>query len=202
MWQTRHGRIERRINRMTAGNVFAISDFLDIASAKTVSKTLTRLEEEMIIEKLMRGIYWKPCEKNGKRTALSPSELARAIARGNSWKLAPSGETALYLFGADKNEPTNWTYVTDGPYKVYAFDGFTISFKHTSGKQLSLGSEKVLLFIQVLKAYGKERLTAEVLARIRGFLKLDEIEEIKRESINMTEWMSGAVKRMLGYQLA
>ena len=55
-----HGKIREKISDMPEGSVFVLSDFSDIADSKTVSKTLTRLCSAGIIDKVMRGVFWKP----------------------------------------------------------------------------------------------------------------------------------------------
>lgn len=193
MWHSCQKKLEAMVHAMPSGEVFAISDFSELAVPKTVSKMLARMEGENGIERVMRGIYWKP---DGVHTSPSPDRVAKVLARENTWRLVPSGATALHLFGLDEKVPDEWTYVTDGTYRSYSYDGKKISFLHTTGKILSTMSERTALLVQVLKAYGKEHMTDDVMLRIASFLNSEEAKCIIEETRNTTEWIAHTVLRM------
>lgn len=190
MWHSCQKILEHRIHALPSRSVFAISDFLDVATSKTVSKMLARVEETHEIEGIMRGIYWKP---DGLYASPDPDHVARALARENTWRLVPCGETALHLFGLEGKKPNKWTYVTDGTYRSYSYDNITIRFLHTTGKILSAMSAKTALVVQVLKAYGKEHITDEVMARIASLINSDEAKKILEETRNTTDWIAKVI---------
>ncbi len=190
MWHSCQKKLELRIHAMPSGSVFTISDFSELASPKTVSKMLARLEGENGIERVLRGIYWKP---DGIHSSPSPDRVAKALARENTWQLVPCGATALHLFGLDEKIPEEWTYVTDGTYRNYSYDGKKISFMHTTGKILSTMSEKTALLVQVLKAYGKEHINDEIVAQIASVLKFEDIKKIMEETRHTTEWIANVI---------
>ncbi len=183
---------------MESGEVIVIQDFSDIADPKTVSKTLTRLEKSGDIKKVMRGVFWKP---DGEKPSPDPDSVARGLARGNMWKLAPSGDTALHIIGMSNEKPKIWTYVTDGTYRSYCYDGIIILFQHTTGKALSAMSEKTALLIQVLKAYGKEHISDDLLKKLTKFFKPGEVNTVLEESKNTTEWVAKAIKSMFSKKM-
>lgn len=189
-----HRKIKHRIEAMAQGEVFCISDFEEIANAKTVSKNLTRLSEDGIIERITRGVFWKP---QSDAVSPHPDKIARALARNNTWRVAPSGETALHLFGLRKDRPGVWTYITDGTYRDYEIAGTKIIFQHASGKALGTMSEKAATLVQVLKAYGKPRLSEETLNKIRRKLKPCEFKPLLEETKNSPAWISKAIQTML-----
>lgn len=190
MWHSCQKNLECKIHEMPSGSVFGIVDFSDMATPKTVSKMLARLEGENGIERILRGIYWKP---DGIHTSPDPDRVAKALARENTWQLVPCGKTALHLFGLEEKDPEEWTYVTDGTYRSYSYDGKKISFLHTTGKILSTMSARSALLVQVLKAYGQEHMTDEVMSRIASFLNLEEARRIWEESRYAPEWISRAI---------
>lgn len=194
MWHSSQKKLEMQIHAMPGGSVFTIVDFSELASPKTVSKMLARLEGNHGIERVMRGIYWKI---DGVHSSPNPDAVARALARGNTWRLVPCGATALHLFGLSEQTPDEWTYVTDGTYRSYCYDGKKISFMHTTGKLFSTMSEKTALLIQVLKAYGKEQITDEIMARIGSFLNSEERKRIIQETKNTTEWIADVIVGIL-----
>lgn len=193
MLQSKHKIIEQLINNMKSGTVVTLSDFNHIAMQQTVSKILTRLSEKRIISKLSRGIFWKVTSSDE-----SPDThlVAKALARENTWRVIPCGETALYVFGLSEAKPKEWTYVSDGAYKKYKICGQKISFKHTTGKVMNSMSERTMIIIQVLKAYGQEFISDELLAKIRSHLKKEEWDTLVEETKYTTQWISDAIKHM------
>lgn len=189
-----HKIIARKIESMKAGSVFVIPDFSDIASAKTVSKSLTRLLKDGKICRVIRGVFWKP---QSDASVPYPDDVARALARSNTWRLAPSGETALHIFGLRKEKPGVWTYITDGTYRDYDIAGTKIVFQHASGELLGTMSEKSALLVQVLKAYGRPHLSEETLQKIKAKLHPAEFKTVLEETKNSPAWVSKVLRTML-----
>lgn len=182
-------KIKKRINSFSENYVFTISDFADIAGAKTISKTLDRMCECTGLKKLSRGLF---CRET---TEPEPEQVARAIARANNWTIVPCGETAKYFFGL-VSAPKNWTFVTNGTYRDYTFKDFTISFHHTSGKMMSKISEKTALVVQVIKSYGTGKVPSKIRETLSRFTKAEK-ERIKRETKFVTEWIAGEINKCL-----
>lgn len=193
MWHSSQKKLEAIIHSLPSGEVFAVADFIELAQPKTVSKILTRIEETGKIENIMRGIYWKP---SGLALYPDPDHVARALARENAWRLVPCGETALHLFGLEEKKPNTWTYVTDGTYRSYSYHGITIQFLHTTGKLFSAMSQKTALLVQVLKAYGKEHITDEIMANIAAFFNSEEAKAVIAETRNVTDWIAKVILEM------
>lgn len=182
---------------MPLGSVFVIFDFSDLADPKTVSKTMTRLLEAGVIERVMRGVFWKP---DPSVPSPYPDHVAHAIARENVWQLVPCGDTALHIVGLSEDTPNVWTYVTDGTYRSYSYDGKMICFLHSSGKAFRAMSEKTALLVQVIKACGpKMHLTDDYTAKIKAFFcKPDEQKQILKESRHAAEWIEKVIRTIFG----
>ncbi len=195
MFNSINNKIKKRIEEMPMGSVFSLADFADLADPKTVSKTLTRLAESKLLEKTMRGIFHKPLEGNLLPT---PHDVAKALARGNSWLLVPSGETALHLIGAGKGEPKIWTYVTDGTNREYEYGNYVIRFRHASGKFMKSMSEKTALLVQVIKEWGPHMPIEEMRQKLLSHFHKSEYLNIISESRNTTSWISEKIKLMFG----
>ena len=189
-----HGIIRKKIETMPQGSVFVISDFDSVAGPKTVSKTLTRLSEDGLIQRVIRGVFWKPPADSD---TPSPDLIAHALARSNTWRVAPCGETALHVFGLKKNCPRVWTYITDGTQRDYDIAGTRLVFRHSSGKSLGMMSEKAALLVQVLKAYGRPHLSEETMAKIRQRLKPTDFKHLLTETKNAPAWIHSAIQAML-----
>lgn len=183
--------ISNRINKLHKGDVITIADFSDVAEPKTISKTLERIHENFGLNKIARGLFWKP---NG--THPEPMKLARAIARANGWVIVPCGETAKHCFGLAER-PSHWTFVTTGTYRDYNFGDCTISFYHTTGKMLRNISERTALLVEVLKAYGQSHTPEKLHEKISAYSKAEK-EKIIRDTKHITAWISGEIRKLLG----
>ena len=125
-------KIRERIKAAKNGSVFVATDFADIAENVKIGVCLSRLEEENTVQRVLRGVYYKPEYSNllGEYIAPSPDAVAQAIARNFGWTIAPCGETALNLLGLSTQVPAVWSYVSDGTYKEYSFISSVVGKRH------------------------------------------------------------------------
>ena len=188
--------IRKRIQESRAGSVFVASDFADITENVKVGVSLSRLEEEGLIKRIMRGVYYKPeySKLLGENVAPSPNAVAYAIARNFGWSIVPCGDTALNLLGLSTQVPAAWSYVSDGPYKDYSYDNTIIKFKHTTNKEISKLTPKTALVIQALKTLGKDNIRNETIERIKESTTLNERKIMLREAQYATAWIYEAIK--------
>lgn len=188
--------IRKRIQESRAGSVFVASDFADITENVKVGVSLSRLEEEGLIKRIMRGVYYKPeySKLLGENVAPSPNNVAYAIARNFGWSIVPCGDTALNLLGLSTQVPAAWSYVSDGPYKDYSYDNTIIKFKHTTNKEISKLTPKTALVIQALKTLGKDNIRNETIERIKESTTLNERKIMLREAQYATAWIYEAIK--------
>ena len=152
--------IKQNILSAENGAVFVAVDFVNITDKKTVNMALLRLEEEKLIVRILRGVYYK-AEFNDflqEYIAPNPDKVAHALARNFGWTIVPCGDTALNILGLSTQVPAAWSYVSDGTYKEYTYDNITIKFKRTTNKEISKLSYKTALVIQALKALGKDNI--------------------------------------------
>ncbi|MBP5294094.1 MAG: hypothetical protein J6Y95_00060 [Lachnospiraceae bacterium] len=199
MKHSKYNQLKTAVERFEPGTVMVISDFVDVAQPKTVSKMLTRLEEEGAVERVLRSVYWKPGEAHKEP---NPNDVAEALARENSWVLAPSGDTALFLMGLQAEIPPTWTYITSGTYQDYSYGGTRISFTHTNHKFFSAMSKKTRLLVQCIKAFGHEHLSEEKLKAILQKCKDWNWKTLLNETKSATRWVSNTVNRLFDFMAA
>ncbi len=63
-------------------------------------------------------------------------EAAHAIARKTGTRVQPTGAFAAHLLGLSAPVPANIVYLTDGLSRAIRVGEQTISFKHTTAKEL------------------------------------------------------------------
>ena len=193
MKHSKYKELKAAIERYEPGTVMVISDFTDVAQPKTVSKMLTRLEEEGAVQRVLRSVYWKPDQRLSEP---NPNEVAEALARENSWTLAPSGDTALFLMGLQSEIPPTWTYITSGTYQDYSYGGTRISFTHTNHKFFKAMSKKTRLLVQCIKAFGHEHLSEEKLSALHQKCRDWNWKTLLNETKHATRWISNTVGRL------
>ncbi len=191
-------RIQKRIESFNREAVFVASDFTDLALPDSVWQTLSRLERTGAIRRVFRGVYYKPVFSSflGEYESPSPQNVALALARKFNWTIAPSGNTALNLLGLSTQVSAKWSYISDGPYNRFEFDGITIEFKHRSNRFISGYSYKSALVIQALKELGKENVCDSDLEKIGALLSVEEKETLRAESRKTTAWVYSHIKRI------
>ena len=193
-------RVLARIEELGAGEVFIISDFSDIADTTAVRKVLSRLEEDGRIRRIMRGVYDRP-EYNdflGEYVEPVPDKVAHALARNFGWTIVPCGDTALNMLGLSTQVPAVWLYVSDGTYKEYTYNKTTIQFKRTANKEISKISYKTALVIQALKALGKDKITDEIVKKIKAATSKEEKTAMFNEAKYATAWIYDIIKDICG----
>ena len=199
MKHSKYNQLRSIVDRMEPGAVMVITDFIDVAQPKTVSKMLTRLEEDGAVERVLRSVYWKPDKLH---ESPKPNDVAEALARENSWVLAPSGDTALFLMGLQTEIPPTWTYITSGTYQDYSYGGFRISFTHTNHKFFTAMSKKTRLLVQCIKAFGHEHLSEEKMKELYRKCRDWNWKSLLEETKHATRWVSAAVNRLFGFAAA
>ena len=190
--------IKTRIMNSPDGSVFTTVDFADVIENSRVGVILSRLEEDGVIRRVMRGIYAKPVYNDFLKEyiAPSPSLVAEALARNFGWTIVPCGDTALNILGLSTQVPAAWSYVSDGTYKEYTYDNTTIKFKRTTNKEISKLSYKTALIVQALKALGKDNIDDTIINKLKNDLTNEEKTTALLEAKATTSWIYEYIKQI------
>ena len=190
--------IKQNILATENGTVFVAVDFVNITDKKTVNMALIRLEEEGIILRIIRGVYYK-AEYNEflqEYVVPNPDKVAHALARNFGWTIVPCGDTALNILGLSTQVPAAWSYVSDGTYKEYTYDNTTIKFKRTTNKEISKLSYKTALVVQALKALGKDNIDDTIINKLKNDLTDKEKTTALLEAKAVTSWIYEYIKQI------
>lgn len=189
--------VEQRIEAYNDGTVFSISDFADIADAKTIHMILKRISGNGKIIKLLRGVYYKPKYSKMLNERIPPriNDIADTIARSYGWNIIPSKATVLNLLGLSTQVPAKYEFISDGPYKTYEYNGINIEFKHTNkNTELTKISKKSAIIIQALKAIGKENINEAIIQKLKESLSKEERKLMLKETMHCTSWVYEVIK--------
>ena len=165
--------------------IFIPADFYHIAEPVNVGICLNRLCECGMLMRLMRKLYVKPS-----RVLHGAVKIAHAIARSYGGEAVPCGETALYLIGLRKETPKEWTFASNCIYKSYKCGGFSIIFKHTTktGDFVRVSGDTAL-FIQALRAIGKNNITDEIIYELAKKVKKAEVSKMRYGTYKTAVWI-------------
>jgi hypothetical protein len=191
-------KIRNRIIQSKIGTVFVPSDFKDIAGRNAIKMALSRLCEEQIVRRVMRGVYEYPeySDLLQEFVVPFPDKVAKALARNYGWTIVPFGDTALNLLGLSTQVPNVWLYVSDGVYKTYEYDNILLKFKHTTNKEITGISYKTALVIQALKTLGNDNVTDKVVIKLSNSLSTDEKKALILEAKYATAWIYEVLKQI------
>lgn len=189
--------IKNRIISGSKGAIYVPADFIDIAQRTAIKMVLSRLEEEKLIRRIMRGVYEYPEYSDFLQEFIAPdpNKVAQALARNFGWTIVPCGNTALNLLGLSTQVPAVWSYVSDGPYKTYQFETITLRFKHSANKDFTGISPKSALVIQALKMFGSKKVD-DAIKPLKRTLTPEEKKTMLSETQYVTSWIYEAIKKI------
>lgn len=190
--------IKNRIESAEPGTVFVTSDFSDIATITTVRKCLGRQVEQKSIRRIIDGVYEKPVYSKllNEYIPANPELVAYAIARNFHWTIAPCGDVALNKLGLSTQVPVVWSYISDGPYRKFAWDNINISFKHRTNREISFMSDISTLVVEALKTLGKERVDEKVILSLKNRLPDKEKQILLEETTEVSEWIYNIIRKV------
>lgn len=191
-------RIRERVLSAENGMVFTTSDFADIADSDTVRQSLNRLVNSGILRRVFRGVFEKPKYSNllKEYVATDPNAVANALARSYHWTIAPCGNTALNFLGLSTQVTATWSYISDGPYRIYEWDSTRIEFKHRANREITGLSYITVLVVQALKTLGKDNVTLEIIRILSDRLDSKDKVLILKEAAEATDWVYDIIKNI------
>lgn len=181
------------------GHAFSSNDFIDKLSINNIDKALSSLTKKEQIRRVARGIYDYPKYSNLLKKELSPDieQVARAYARKFNWKIEVSGDTALNILGLSTQVVGKYTYLSNGPNKLYKLNnGTTIEFKKSSLKNIGFKYKESSLIVQALKVLGKDRIDEIIIKDIRKQIEESKFSKILNDTKSSTVWIYETIKKI------
>ena len=188
-------KIDERIRGWNRGRIFFGNDFADLATSDAIRQSLGRLAKEGKILRIARGIYCYPRKLNpmlGEGMAMpSLDEIAKAVAKRDNMRIAPTGDHALNWLGLSTQVPCNAVYWTDGTARrINIGKGRGILFKHsTSMDNFAYRSELMQLIVLAMKGIGAGKIRDDEQIRINTFLQKVELNDFKHDIKLAPTWI-------------
>jgi hypothetical protein len=189
-------KILSRIHGHGKGWTFFSKDFSAEFGSANIEKALSELAKKGKIRRIFRGMYDYPkySELLGQELGPGFDEVARAFARKFNWRIQPAGDTALNLLGLSTQVPGKYVYLSDGPNRSYAIGTYKLEFRKTALKEIGFKYRESGIIVQALKSLGKERVTSELLDKIRKEIDLNMCPKILRDTKPVTGWVHDCIK--------
>jgi hypothetical protein len=194
-------KILSRIYGRGRGWAFTKTDFVAGFGEVNIHQALSGLARAGKIRRVCHGVYDYPRYSDLLGETLSPDvdQVAQALARKFNWRIQPSGEAALNLLGLSTQVPGRWIYLSDGPSREYAIgeDGRQVlAFRKSPLKDSGFKYRESGLLVQALKALGKERVDAAVIAALRRQLEPKLCSRILADTRAATGWILQIIKQV------
>jgi Family of unknown function (DUF6088) len=198
MSQTIEERIVYRARGTGGGWAFSPKDFADFGGRSTIDTALHRLAQKGQVRRVIRGIYDYPrfSEFLGQQLGPDIDQVARAVARKFRWRIQPSGAVALNLLGLSTQVPARAIYLSDGPDRTYKLGNTSLVFEHTALKEAGFKLRESGLIVQALKSLGSERITPEVISKIRAWLPESLRKKVLADTKTATGWVYAAIQQI------
>ena len=198
MSQTIEERIVYRARGTGSGWAFSPKDFADFGGRSTIDTALHRLAQKGQVRRVIRGIYDYPrfSEFLGQQLGPDIDQVARALARKFRWRIQPSGAVALNLLALSTQVPARAIYLSDGPDRTYKLGKRSLVFEHTALKEAGFKLRESGLIVQALKSLGSERVTPEVISKIRAWLPQELRKKVLADTKTATGWVYAAIQRI------
>ena len=192
--------IEHRIASSDSGQLFVYSDFADFAPNAAVRKAFSRLEEQGVLRRVLRGVYEKPhyIERIKEFAAPDPDKVARKIAEKFSWSITPSGATALNLLGLSTQVPNALEYSSDGPYRCYNLEPYELRFSRSANRELSSLSPITAMVIQAIRTLGDGMIEEPDIQHLAKRISNNDKELLLAEGKRAAVWVYDVIKQICG----
>lgn len=191
-------KILSRIYGRGRGCAFTKTDFVAGFGEANIHKALSSLAKANKIRRVCLGVYDYPRYSELLGQTLSPDvdQVAQALARKFNWRIQPSGDAALNLLGLSTQVPGRWVYLSDGQSREYAVGPHTLAFRKSVLKEAGFRYRESGLLVQALKALGRERVDASVIAKLREWLLPKLREPVLADTRAATGWIYQIIKQV------
>lgn len=189
--------IKQRIDGARPGTVFFVNDFAEFDN-EYVSKILSLLKDFGVLERLAKGIYYKPIITQYGNVYLSAEKIVRLIAEHENAEILPTGEYALNALGFSTQIPMKAVYLTNGSPRTINIGNKKIRLKHRAPSSYSYKSQLMPLLVLALKAKGKSNITPKDIDRIEEIVSNSAERQQIKEDLSVTPvWIRKYIKPII-----
>ena len=189
--------IKQRIDGARPGTVFFVNDFAEFDN-EYVSKILSLLKDFGVLERLAKGIYYKPIITQYGNVYPSAEKIVRLIAEHENAEILPTGEYALNALGFSTQIPMKAVYLTTGSPRSINIGNKKIRLKHRAPSSYSYKSQLMPLLVLALKAKGKSNITPKDIDKIEEIVSNSAERQQIKEDLSVTPvWIRKYIKPII-----
>lgn len=189
--------IKQRIDGARPGTVFFVNDFAEFDN-EYVSKILSLLKDFGVLERLAKGIYYKPIITQYGNVYPSAEKIVRLIAEHENAEILPTGEYALNALGFSTQIPMKAVYLTNGSPRTINIGNKKIRLKHRAPSSYSYKSQLMPLLVLALKAKGKSNITPKDIDKIEEIVSNSAEKQQIKEDLSVTPvWIRKYIKPII-----
>ncbi|MDR3716069.1 MAG: DUF6088 family protein [Puia sp.] len=177
-----HTEIEKEVTSKENGDIIFAADFRGKGEANTIKQALFRLVKSGKIQRLAKGIYYKPkIDPLLGPLKPGPEELIQALEEKEKIRIIPGGALAMNMLGITTQVPTRMVYLTDGSPRTLKLGNLEIKLKTTSPKRLSRKGKISALLIQALEEMDLERIDEPTQQKLKELLQKENPQTLKHD---------------------
>jgi hypothetical protein len=198
MQETIENKILNRIYGNRRGWVFSPKDLSGLGPRTVIDSALHRFEQKGKIHRVIQGLYYYPRSSEMLGQELQPDidNVARALARKFGWRIQPGGAMAQNLLGLSTQVPARVVYLSDGRKRMYRVGRYRLVFEHSTLKESGFQLHESGLIVQAIRSLGKDRITPEIIAKIRSWLQPNLRQKVLADTKTATGWVYSAIQRI------
>ena len=92
--------------------------------------------------------------------------------------------------------PARTVYLSDGLERTYKAGNTALVFEHTALKESGVKLKECGLIVQALKSLGQERITPDVISKIRAWLPESLRAKVLADAKTATSWVYNAIRQI------
>lgn len=188
--------IDMRVRTAEPGTLFFVNDFCEFDNVY-VSKILSLLASYNVLERLAKGIYYKPIVTEYGNVYPSAEKIVHAIAEHEHTEILPTGESALNALGLSTQVPMKPVYLTTGSPRVITVGRKQIRLKRRAPRMYAYQSKLMPILELALKAKGQNNISETDINRIRELLRDSHEKDLVYGDLgNAPVWIRKIVKQL------
>jgi hypothetical protein len=195
--QSLEGKMLRRVRGLGHGAVVTPGNFADLGRRRAVDTTLSRLVAAGKMRRVARGLYDLP-RQSSRIGPLWPSveSVVKAVASRDGVRVQPTGAYAANRLGLSMQVPMRVVFLTDGPQREVQLGKLTVTFKHTTPRNMATAGRVSGLVIQALRWLGRENVGEDVVQTLRTSLDTTARAQLAADLRHAPVWIANVMRRV------
>lgn len=175
-------KIKSKITHGKQGRLYTVAEFNPLGTKSAVYKALGRLTQGGLLERVGRGLYFKPLRRgpHGPQRP-SPEDLVAQLA-GGAGRVQPQGAELARRLGLSTQMPLRPQFVTRAQQRTLHLGALTIRLRPAAKALHPVLGRPAGEALSALLFLGKAEVTPEVVAKVRAALTQTEYQVLQQHA--------------------